>query len=303
MNIRRLAIVLVFFCVASRGECQPVDAKKLCELIRLPKGSMTLGFGINSRRGFVLSGESVDHSAEIAALEKALCGDAMDAERYYRLSELYDQTEKRRQADAKAAVLFRKQLQEDPHNGRLAMRLGRCLPVENSAEIEMLLRRAVKLAPNDGECWVELGDFLWNKSFETFVGPGMKGAPQMDAFMSIIATGKVPPERLRASRKIAKEAHACMDRAVTIAPRRSRFYLTRATASSFDTMLDSIFDESGQVATIDGLDVMARVFGKLSAAKVFADLQKAAELEPTSPRAQAIAGCAQMLSVLGTEFV
>ncbi|HZZ81044.1 MAG TPA: hypothetical protein VFE62_21260, partial [Gemmataceae bacterium] len=301
MYARRLAIVLVFFSFASRGECQQVDAKKLCELIRTPKGSMLIGIGFNTQRGFVIAGESTDHSAEIAALEKALCGDAMDAERYYRLSELYDDEDKCKQASAKAADLFWKQLQADPRNGRLAMRLGQSLPVENEAEGERLLRLAVQLAPKDGECWMALGDFLWGKIFDALLTPTTRGMSQMETLMNIVITRSVPKENLQAAYKIANEANACMEKAVTVAPRQPRHYVARALSRSLNIVLDE-----GSRALADDkrdlVDCMCRIVEQLSQRKVIADIQKAAELEPTNPRAQVFAGAVELLPLFGNEL-
>ncbi len=233
----RLLPIMLLIAFATRSECQEVDSKKLCELIRIPSPSLMLGIRFNTEKGFLLLGERSDNSAEIAALEKALCGDAKDAERYYLLSDLYDDDEKSKRATAMATDLFKKQFQQDPRNGRLAMRLGQCLrDGYKDDEAEKMLRQAVALAPKNAECWLALGDFLWTNALNALGGADKHAESQMAALARLM-TGTIAPEDLARCSKLAKEASDCMDRAVAASPGESKVYMARAMARSLELAL------------------------------------------------------------------
>jgi tetratricopeptide (TPR) repeat protein len=210
------------------------------------------------------------------------------------LSELYDDAEKSKRAVAKAAELFKKQWQQNPRDGRLAMRLGQSLlGPEYDNDAEKLLRQAVELAPGDAECWDALGLFLWVKAYDALENSAdKKTLLQMDALMAVFMRA-IPPDHILKSSKIAKEACDCMDRAVTAAPRQARYYMARALARALYVALEDA--GRAEKAEKSGLvDVLFRVNHQLVEAKVLADVQKAAELDPTNPRGQVLSAICEM---------
>jgi tetratricopeptide (TPR) repeat protein len=303
----RLLTAAFLLILATQANAQDVDAGKLRGLIRMPRLSALVGIGFNSERGITLDGETADHSAEIAALEKALCREAgmpnatsrEDAGRYYQLSQLYDDDKKREQAAARAVELFTQQVRAEPQNARLAMQLGLAFGAQDKdAEAEQWLRKATRLSPGDSECWQSLGDFLFSKSLDTLMGrETQKGSNNLAALLQVVSRS-VPPERVKASLKIAREAATCFDRAVTAAPRRPQTYLSRG----FGRGVVIVLEEFGPVVIgkkDTSEETIRRVVKRLAAARILQDVQKAAELDPTSPRAQAAAGICEVGAAVG----
>lgn len=103
-------IELLLTAIASRDVAQPVDQQKLRHAAKLPPVSVTPGFGLlfSPTDGFQLSWEKPDFPAEIAAFQKTMRGDATNAERNYRLCQLFgevEETERARAAFARAVGL------------------------------------------------------------------------------------------------------------------------------------------------------------------------------------------------------
>src|SRR5205823_6770351 len=108
----------------------------------------------------VLPGKA-DAPKDISEIRKQLKGDSSDAERYFRLGELYGKAADTKKADEcyeKSAVLFRQQVTARPDDPELLAEFGRALwTVDKNAEAESVLRRAVQIAPDKTVCWETLG--------------------------------------------------------------------------------------------------------------------------------------------------
>ena len=215
------------------------------------------------------------------------------------MSRIYDDNDKSEQAAAKAVELFTPQLKKEPNNGRLAMKMGQALWTgQKYDEAEKMFRQAVKVSPKDADCWLSLGDSLLMKSFNAVLGVDGKKAPDPMAVIMRVFTRTVPPENLEAGRKFAREASVCADRAVATAPRQPKPYMCRTLTRAMDIFLE----EFGQVVTgkeDDSAETAFRVIKRLADANILADVKKAAELDPTNPRAQALVGVVEVGSIMG----
>jgi hypothetical protein len=66
---------------AQNPKAQLEKREKLRKAVSLPRISVIIGYGVNSRGDFVSPAEVIPEPNEIAEAEKGLCGDATDAER------------------------------------------------------------------------------------------------------------------------------------------------------------------------------------------------------------------------------
>ena len=109
--VSRLLGLALGVILASQVGAQQADNKKLRELIDLPETFFKFGAGLDAAGTVWIDGDVFDVPGDIAALEKALRGDDSDLERYCKLSLLYTDEAKRKQAAARAVELAHGQLQ------------------------------------------------------------------------------------------------------------------------------------------------------------------------------------------------
>lgn len=298
MPLRLLSVVTALL-LAADAPAQEVDTGKLRALVRLPGISTTFGIGFSSERGFTLAGETFDDAAEIAALEKAMCGDRHDAARFLRLSQLYDEDKKSDPAAAKAVELYAQQARAEPRNASLAMHLGQALAAQGKeAEAEPWLRQATQLSPGDGAGWHSLGDFLFSRALGTLLlgRERRKGLDSIAALLQV-ASGTLPRKNIQASLKVIREAATCFERSVTAAPRRPGPYLMRGFSRGVVVLLEE-FGRAAPGKEEPARATLLRVLKRLGDARIVQDIQKVAELDPTSPRARAVAGVCEVGAVV-----
>ena len=144
----------------------PPDKEQLRQLAKLPSITLMFRFGVD----FIGDAFSKPKSspaalaAEIAAARKMQAAHPGDAACYVRLGDLYDDaknTNASTRAYAKASGLFHKQLESQPNDAALWIGYGKALRgADRPDEGEAALRQAVKIAPQNGTAWTELGEYL-----------------------------------------------------------------------------------------------------------------------------------------------
>lgn len=149
-----------FLTVIGMSGPHEVDKERLRELAGLPTIFLLFGFNFGGSNGFTLPGDEANTAAELASLRATMKNNACNAEQCLRLWEL---SENQKECDlvlTRAIALFREQLKAQPRNARVSAMLGRALAAETKyEEAEELLRKAVKLDPNDARCWIDLSKF------------------------------------------------------------------------------------------------------------------------------------------------
>jgi hypothetical protein len=141
--------VCVWLAVAAVGAAPPVDRQKLRQIVRLPGISLNVGLGFSPAHGFVMpAGDGPNPAAEIAALRKQVTGDARDAERDYRLGELYKEAgeyARAREAFSRSVNLYRRRVKGREADGRLLAQLGAaCAVAVVRPDQSMMLLRAAR---------------------------------------------------------------------------------------------------------------------------------------------------------------
>jgi tetratricopeptide (TPR) repeat protein len=302
----------------------------------LPELSVQFGVGFSGTQGLVLGWERRDLRAEITALQNAMKGATRstchtgtpavpgDAERYYRLGQLYremanesgaqamlaDQKSGReegarvvfgggrvrdfprsQEAFAQSVALYRFRAKSQPRNGRLLAQFGEALSAaKKEMEAERVLRQAVKVAPREWRAWVALGRFLADRSF---------AALQSGEFapMETVSVGSVldqwerylrkkpSPAQIDRSQRLVKEAGRCFDRAVTVAPREPQPYTERATFRISQAGLQVGL----RVLHGEPADPTAATAAAVLSPGALADLQAAARWSPNDIRAIGVA--------------
>lgn len=216
---------------------------KLRKALSLPCISADILYSVNGRGDFESSADLSPDPDKIAAIEKELKGDATDAELYCRLATLYnlgeDQLAKSKEAGLKAAALFRKQLEHHPDDITIRLRLADVLnQIDKKEDAEALVRRVVKDHPNDWRAYLVLGKILDGKSRGEILGhkPFRCSGPQ--ALLQGIRAAQPTPGRIAAAQQYQREAVACFDRAVHLAPEEAEVYRRRGAFRFYNDFLN-----------------------------------------------------------------
>ncbi len=158
-------------------------------------------------------------AAEVPRLQNQLLGDDSDAPRYLKLGSLFDLRENRpesRRCFELAADLFRQQLAREPDQVRALAGLAESLcGLDRDDEAEALYRRAVELAPADWRCQLDLAGYLPGKAVRLLLKEE-NGEPVKEGGQFVLAAKA--PLSLAEAAACLREARACWDRALTLAP-------------------------------------------------------------------------------------
>ncbi|MHB8523446.1 MAG: tetratricopeptide repeat protein [Limisphaerales bacterium] len=280
----RVLLLLLATAVSSLGAALETGKTRLLRLVQLPHVDASVAVGFNPAFGFFLASDDQKPDATeiaegIAALKKEVTGESADAARYERLGDLYsvsDDSTNAHLAYAKAVALYRKRVEQQPENGGLLAEFGEALEgVEKHTEAESVLRKAVRIAPEDWKCWTSLGGFLDSQ--------GNKALPQAGKSRQTTRKGGVNsavtlPDRpsgnqLADANQRYAEAKDCFDRAVALARHEPGPYIARALHLCNQSVQMSLHKTRG-----DAVDVMRQA---LSPA-LLPDLWQAARLSPTN---------------------
>jgi tetratricopeptide (TPR) repeat protein len=282
--MRPALAVVVLLAAAVPLSAQQVDKAKLRQTLKLPTIQMMQGIILSSTQGVQLVGQARDAKEEIARITKELKGDATDAERYDELcgyhGELGDK-EAAKKAAAKAVELFRTRLKERPEDGRLLAKLaGSLADVGAADEAEAIYQRAIQVGAGDWYCWKALGSRRLNQFFRA-----INTLEDTDRYVGYaemrqwLQEGKVSKEAAQKGVALLKEAAACYDKAVELAPNKYDVYHHRASLGWVLGELEAaLYAAAGQKAAAAD-----------HAATVSKDLIRAAELQPDEPRLMGLA--------------
>ena len=135
-----------------------VNANKLRQLAYLPECNVIFRIGDIGGLGLdTITQRCTDPAARVAILEKELTRDGSDAEKCVELAGLYYYAGDRRweQVSATAAQLLKERMKAEPANGRLHA-LYVTASMRKPAEAFAAAQEAVRLAPQDWQCWSAL---------------------------------------------------------------------------------------------------------------------------------------------------
>jgi tetratricopeptide (TPR) repeat protein len=280
-----LQVFVAFFVLIGKvghGFAGEVDTTKLRELVRLPSVSVTFEFPMPMPASFRETRPTKsENQAELAKIKKSLTGKMDDADRQFRLGELYeklDDTEQSQQAYRLAVKLYRQQLAAKPRHGLLLAKLGSALQeVGELAEAEKRLREAIVVAPQDWHCWFELGRFVEDRTFRGVVSTDDDNCSATQFIKEFEALQSQPAKIDIFLRKL-NEAREYFDKAITLAPDEASLYAERAQCHFFIAL--------GRKARAGiSTDAMHQFeWGPaLFAPEVVADYRQVAQLKPNSP--------------------
>jgi tetratricopeptide (TPR) repeat protein len=256
---------------------QTIDTKKLRELISWPRVHVDASWRMGAREGFLFG--KPDWTARIAETRKRVRGDASDAERYHEIANSYSHLDDDKNAHAAfehAAVIYRQQLREQPNNPALLSALGDLLvDFDQDEEGEQLLRRAVKLAPGDWHCWVNLGCYLKDAASRLSDRPATKPGTTAGAVQTVAASSVKSIDGPKIQRLLG-EATECFDKAIATGPQQAEPYRERLWFRIAEAQLADRVDI--------GHDRRLALEKLIVSGAHLADARRAAELDPTSIR-------------------
>lgn len=317
-SMRTAVTVLLTAMIAGATAAQPVDRQKLRQAAQLPPMPLPIRFGLefSPASGFQLSWERFDVPKETAALQKAIQGDANDAERYHRLGQLFRERNDARRARAAfsmAVSLYRQRLKARPRSGSLQAQLGEALiDAGREEEAETVLRRAVKIAPREWRGWTARGRWLSRRSLASLLGASapmkdwlidqaLRADP--DASAKVVAQllrDRPSPEQLARAQRLLGEASTFYDKAVAAAPQQPEPYIRRRTFQA----VGRIVVEGSLRASRDGRASLEETLHRqgenlvlaMMAPEAVSDFQRAARLSPQNYRLIATAALSEIFS-------
>ncbi len=281
----RIVVLMLVAAMASRVAAQQVDKEKLRKAAKMPTMSFEVALYFSPTRGFVLSEDKAELTAEVAAIQKAMKGDASDAERYHRLGELYKELkdhDRKEKARDKAVDLYRQLVKSQPNDGRVLAQFGAALSdVGKDEESETVLRQAVKLAPQEWRCWTALGEFLQNKSLSVLWAASGKGKDitSFEQLLAEIEKNKPSPESIAQMKKSLDEARDCYDKAVAAAPQEPQPYVARGGFRMIQSFLEGMVSPEREGV---------KRWGEMLSPESLSDLKQAVKLSPNDFRALAL---------------
>ena len=222
---------LLLSAMGRASVAQQAEGARLRALTPFPRAllrrmSLSVGQNYAPDTGAAFYWDAREPDAELDDVRAALRGSASDAARYLRIGELYAGIGDKPQASAafaKAADLYKGQVQRSPHSAALKTEYGRALAGAGQAdEAQAQLRQAVRLDPARWQAWAALGRVLGDKARQC--KPASGASP--DVKPTSAASAVLPPMDAR-TQALWKQALACLDKAVALALRQPLMYALR----------------------------------------------------------------------------
>ncbi|MDQ2733262.1 MAG: hypothetical protein M3Y56_16555 [Armatimonadota bacterium] len=276
MNRYLPALCALIITTASAAIGQPLDAGKLRNAITLPKLDVTINFGVTPS----ISEWWVTPPASGSPTAQA----PTDAARLLQLAEA---STARKDDDGasrlygQAAALLVHQTAAHPNDAESLLEYGTALHgLDRNAEAEPLLRRVVRLAPDNWHAWIALGKVLQANAFAVAIHPPHQMS--VEEFRAWSQTHPLTAAQNAQKQKLTVEAQAAFDRAVAIQPHEAEPYFERATFRIGVLMAQVVHDfAANALNTTNGPGFMVQL---VQQPQVVADIRRAAQLSPNNPR-------------------
>jgi tetratricopeptide (TPR) repeat protein len=295
-----LLTVVLLASFPSQGAAQAPDKARFRELACLPRVGTKMDFG-----GFYFNGPELHFGMrpqpkdQLAEAEKALKEAPNDPRRYLALASQCATIKDEKRVDElvrTALKLAQEQLKANPDDGYAITLYAQALAAnEMRAEAVKLLRRAVTVAPERWECWMELGNFLQDEAFQFLPERKVRSGGFEDRLMMTVALvqkNNPPPAQLSTAAKILDEAEQCYEKAMRCRPRDARAYRERLASRFAVGFLRSI------IAAMRG-DKAENVMKLVFSPQCLADLDQAAEVSPNDHKAHLAVIGFEMMACLG----
>lgn len=244
MTLQRFATVSLIVLLTASADAEAVDKDKLRQAACLPQLSAFSGFHFYSETGFSLEPKA-PLPEQIVTVRKLLKTDPANVEACIRLGALYAKADNQKESEnayKKAAELCRRKLAQHPDDIPSQLMLAEALQgLEKADEAEELLRQSVKDAPENWQCWLELAEFLDGKSFQIIMDNKPFHYDSPETLLQAMRTARPTKESFSASQPYRKEAEACFDRAIALAPREPKVYRRRFARRGLYRVIDCGF--------------------------------------------------------------
>lgn len=213
------------------GVARQADAARLRALTPFPRAllrrmSLSVGQNYAPDTGAAFYWDAREPDAELDDARDALRGSVADAGRYNRIGELYAGVGDKQQAlagFARAVCLYERQVQHSPRDAALRTEYGRALSGAGRAdEAQAQLGQAVRLAPARWQAWAALGRVWGDRARQRKPSSGASAASKT----AVTASAALPLLNAQ-TQAMWKQAFACFDKAVALAPRQPSVYALR----------------------------------------------------------------------------
>lgn len=294
-----------------------VDAAKLRQAVPLP--GISVSFGYQASDGLIVFQNKQDQAAQETALKKQVTEHAEDASGWYRRGRFFIMTQnvpEAKQAFAQAAALYQAQTKSRPDDVSLLVGYGKALDAtEEPEQAEAVLRRAVKLAPQDAPAWVALGWVLAGQVYSVLLTPEQQqtglaefnifslSPEQSAALKKQLEDYKPTPEQAKHAQQRLDEVLHCFDQSVLVQPKNPAGYAARgmfrlSAQAPLQALVEAVSQKKETLSeAIQALPASAGQNG-LSRPGGLMDLQQSAQIAPHDLPVVASAAMFNALSIL-----
>lgn len=288
----RLAFTFAFLfaLILSASPIQAVDKDKLRKAVKLPAMRLKLHYNMNA----IADLEERKPRRSPEELQEILKGTPEDADVYLELSEAYDGSknkEEGKKCRQKAIELLRRQLKVRPNDGLIHAKLGELLLTEHPEEAERLLRRAVELSPKELTCWRSLAAYHEHQLRHLILGKHHDNANLLQ-LVAFVPKRNLTAEEVRTAQSHIKEIAKCYDEAVRHRPEDPQAYVLRSTSTvGWTKILGGLIDDPNR----NRLDA-AFLFKAATDPEVIKDLRRVTQLDPKNYKALGAVARLEMMS-------
>ncbi len=277
-------VMLTFVAMVTQSATLPKGKERLRELAVAPQ--LTMSFGINIRSSTFM--EDLTEEGTIADWkERAQAKLREEPENLQvqlqlgRLLRADGDTNAARACYEKVAQTGRRRAEQRPNDGLNLTWLAEAVSeIGERDEAESLYRRATAVASNNWRCWIELGKFLDDCSFNAMSSEHPSRASQPTTLMERWLKFPPPADNLEQAIKRRNEASVSFQRAYEIAPNEFEVLIMRGRHLSFSNWTATMIQHFQGAKPLLAENLAFNVYDLLFSVAARPDYHRAAELRP-----------------------
>lgn len=263
------------------------DATSSVDLARLRQDAQSFLYAPAALATSTLEDAS-DTPAQVALLQSHCKGDASDAPLYAQIGDAYHEDGQDGQAQtayAKAASLRRALLQAKPNDPAAMAHLAEALSsARQDSEAETVARNATAQAGGTARAWIALGRVLHARSLLALTGRNTspdvsEGYLEYEAQIARLRAAPPSAAQQAQAQALSREARACFDKAIALAPNDRQTYAARA-----DFVEDDGLGISAVLHALRGQN--PDLVREPHPTQYFLDVDQVAKLAPADPEIQ-----------------
>jgi tetratricopeptide (TPR) repeat protein len=280
--MKRFSVPMILATAISLQAASPPRGNdRLLELVVFPEIKLSFSWGIDFEENKWVVSQAIDLPSAIAEQREKLNAQTEDVRQTMHLAYLLASNNETNEAELyyqKAEQFCRNKIAVSSQDGLNLIALGEILDALGSEdEAESNFRKAILVSSNEWKCWIGLGNYLANDSFDSLFSKDL---------LNMVVPGQAPskavlnyrpsPETLKKSESLCREASRCFDRAVAIAPKEPEVFFQRAGYMSISNLQNCYIRYYRNNEKISTNEWVLAFFSK----ETILNLKQAAKLKP-----------------------